>query len=134
MSLELIYGLIYGVAVIIALIGLMQLISFEANVKSITDPAALERFKSLVRGQMYLALPMMLVLLAGIAVGIIICYQRGFYGVLAVVATNAAIFILGKFMKGIEKSIRARKPTSEPLAQEFNAICQTWGKKALPDF
>lgn len=134
MRIEVIFGVIYVIAVLILLIGLRQLTAFYDSTKMITDILCLERYKSMVRVQMYLALLMIWVLGAGMIVGLMLAVKHGTLGVVAIIVSNGVVFGLAKYTKGVELKIRDLDVSSEVLKSQFQAISSTWVRKALPDF
>lgn len=127
------YILLFVLAVVNFFYGVSKLKSFRSEHTSIRYIGDLESFKSLVRGQMYIALLQILILGAALVLGI--------YGILknelslmVVLVMNGIIFFLGKSCKKIEEDIRSMPVEDERFQVEFKKISRTWLHKPLPDF
>ncbi len=125
---------IYGLVSFVALGSLFQIRQFLATTPMIADEASLERYRHLVRIQMYLALFVMAALFFGIVVGMWVIARHGCAGFSAVLAANIWIFAAGLYHKSWENRARRLEASSEALAQEHKRITDVWLKKALPDF
>jgi uncharacterized membrane protein len=134
MSLQISFGAIYAVAAGISLWSLAQLNRFLAETRSIADETCLERSKAVVRIQMYLALVLIVTLTAGVIAGVIVIARHGVRGFLAVILANALVLGLGLYHKTVEARVRSLRAGSEALANEYRRVCDTWTKKAVPDF
>ena len=133
MALQVLFGAIYVISFGVSLWSLTRLNAFLAQTAAISDEAALRRFKELARVQMYLALAMIVLLGAGILVGIVLVSRHGMGGFVAVILTNLAVFGLGVYHKRVEVRTRSL-PAAEALAAEYQRVSETWLKKPLPDF
>jgi len=134
MSLEVLFGSVYVLAVAIPLWSLTQLNRFLAETRSIADQACLERFKTLARAQMYLALSVMVLMVGGALAGVVVIMRHGLDGVVVVIATSMLLLGLGLYHKKVEARARSLQAGSEALATEYRRVCGTWVTKALPDF
>lgn len=134
MQIEVVFAGIYGWAVLNAIWHGNRIKGFLAATTAISDPLALERFKGLARENMYLALLQMVLLSAGILVGLVILNRHGAAGLMVVLMANAVVFGLGKHYGKLEKRARKLPADSEELGQEHRRVSETWVKKALPDF
>lgn len=134
MQLELVFAGIYVWAVLNAVWHGNRIKDFLAATTSISDQLTLERFKGVARENMYMALLQMVLLLAGVVVGLVILMRHGAIGLLAVLLVNAVVFGLGKHYGKLEKRIRELPADSEELGREHRRISEVWVKKALPDF
>jgi hypothetical protein len=134
MALEIVFAGIYVIAAALSLWSRAQVHAFLAETRSIASPADLERFKELARLQMYLALSMIILLVTGMIVGLVLVKRYGASALLAVIVVNAVVFGLGMFHKRGEQRARNLSTGSEALATEYRRVCETWVKKATPDF
>lgn len=99
---------------------------------AITDDDSMEGFKVLVRKQMKLALvAVALIIPAGLV---------GFYGIfcadmsfLLFLCVNGVTFGFSKVFKHAEERARLLR-VDEDLKEEYRAVCESWVKKALPEF
>jgi hypothetical protein len=134
MILEVLFGSMYMVTAAVAVWSLVQLKGFLVNTPSIADEMSLDRFKALARTQMYLTIAVMVVMVIGIVLGIALIVRHGGIGVAVVILTNMLFLLLGIYHKRVETRTRTLNASSEILGREYREICQTWVKKALPDF
>ena len=134
MILEAVFSLMYVVAAAMTLWSISQLKQFLEDTPSIANERSLDIFKVLVRTQMYLALVAIPVLVTGGALGIALIGQYGMTGVAVVLLTNGLFIGLALYHKKIETRTRSLKTGSEVLGREYRQVCETWVKKALPDF
>jgi hypothetical protein len=134
MIIEVVFGLMYVVAAAVALWSISQLRQFLDDTPSIADEMSLDRFKALARTQMYLALAVIPILVTGGALGIALISWHGMTGVAVVILTNMLFFGLAMYHRSFETRTRSLKASSEMLGQEYRQVCETWVKKALPDF
>lgn len=131
---ELLYAMIYVWAIGGAFWTGSQVKRFLATTPSITDLAALERFKALARQNMYLALVQIVVLVTGFVLGLILIFRHGLIGFLVVMATNLLVIVISKQNVASEKQARTLSAATEELAREHRRISESWVKKPLPDF
>lgn len=134
MKLEIIYAGIYSWIIIVSIWAIFHIRQFLDQTPDIADEISLDRFKSVARWNMYLALFQMVVFTAGIVTGILLVVFRGFAGLVYVLITNAVVFILGKYLGSLEKKARSLACASHDLEEKHRKISETWLKKALPDF
>jgi hypothetical protein len=134
MGLEILFAAIYVIAAAVSLWSRTQVHAFLAETRSISSTADLERFKELARLQMYLALSMIVLLVTGMIVGLVLVKRYGVSALLVVIVVNGVIFGLGMFHKKGEERARRLRTGSEALATEYRRVCETWVKKATPDF
>ena len=133
MSLWILFAAIYVIAAAVSLWSRAQITGFLEETPSIRSTTDLERFKELARLEMYLALSMMVLLVTGLVTGLVLIRQHGIAALLPVLLVNAVVLGLGLFHKGVEEKARSLR-TAEGLDAEYARVCQTWNKKALPDF
>lgn len=134
MSVEILFGAVYVLAVTVSLWSLAQLRRFLADTPQIADEACLDRFKALARAQMYVALVAIVLLVAGMVTGIVVVVRQGFSGLAAAVLVNLLVMGLGMYLRRFEVAARSLNAGSEALAQEYRRVCASWVKRALPDF
>jgi len=134
MIIEILFASCYVVAVIISLWSMFRIKGFLAGTPAIADIPCLDRFKALVRQQMYLVLLFIPFIIVGIVTGIVMVNRYGMPGLGAVLLVNALIFGLGKCQKKFEKRARSIPTGSVIIAHEYQRVVVSWGKKPLPDF
>lgn len=134
MALEIAFAAIYVIAVAVSLWSRAQVHAFLAETRSISSSADLERFKELARRQMYLALSMIVLLVAGMIVGLVLVKRYGLTALFAVILVNGVVFGLGMLHKKGEERARNLPTGSETLATEYRRVGETWVQKATPDF
>jgi hypothetical protein len=134
MGLEIIYAVIYGLAIALSSWAIVDVKSFLRSTPGIADARSLERFKAIARINMYLALFQIVLLTAGLITGIVLIVRYGSLGMVAVLLTNGMVFAMGKHLGSLEKAARALPSASEELGQQHRRISETWVSKALPDF
>lgn len=134
MSLEVLFGAVYGLTAAVSLWSLSQLKRFLGETRTIADEVSLGRFKALARLQMYLALAVIVLMVAGIVVGIAVISRGGLLGFATVILANLLLLGLGLYHKRVEVRTRSLQAGSEALATEYRRVSETWLKKALPDF
>lgn len=134
MKLVLAYAAIYAWWVAVLLWWGFRVRRFLAATPSIADEQSLDRFKSVARLSMYLALVGMPVFAVGLIVGIVLILRHGLLGLAGVLLANAVVIALALCLAKFEKLARALPASSEHLADRHRRISETWGKKAFPDF
>jgi FtsH-binding integral membrane protein len=133
MGLWVFFFAIYVVAVAVSLWSRSQIVGFLGDTPSIRSTSDLERFKELVRLEMYLALAMIVLLVTGLVVGLVLIRRDGAVVLLAVLVANGVVLGLGLFHKKVEQRARSLR-TAEALDTEYRRVCYAWTKKPLPDF
>jgi len=134
MGLEALFGLIYVAWGALAVWSMGQLKGFLAETPGIADSRSLERFKDVVRVQMYLALVVIVLLSAGVLVGLVLIRKHGLLGLVGVLGTNLALIGFSLYLKRFEVRARSLPTSSEELGGEYRKVADTWVKKPLPDF
>ena len=96
----------------------------------------LEDFKHFVRGQMYQTLVQLCFQGGALLLSLFGIFSRllSFGQVLLYLILNGIIIILGRIFKKTEDDARSLMVEDENLKVEYEAVCQTWIKKPLPDF
>jgi len=115
---------------LIAGVGVRRFLSLHPLIGNQQD---LESFKEMVRRQMYQAL---------LQIGFLgIANIVGLYGLLThrihlllIIGLDVAVIILSQGMKKTEEQARAMNVVNVALEGQYKDICETWVKKALPDF
>jgi Ca2+/Na+ antiporter len=133
MILELLYGLLYIASLLISIGSVMFLRRFLHQTSAIADQGSLEKFKAVARAEMYATLLLMVILILGAAVGGILTILRGLPMLVVVIVTNFSLWAFSRYHKRVEDKTRSLAVT-ESLAQEYRHVCESWVKKALPDF
>ncbi len=110
--------------------GIKKFLSLHSLVNSSHD---LEDFKQMVRKQMYQALAQVGFLGAANIVGIYGLLTRQ-VNLLLILVLDVIIIVLSKSFKKIEEQARTLEVTDANLTGQYESICKTWVKKALPDF
>jgi hypothetical protein len=134
MWLETAFGGFYVLSTAVAVLSYARLRSFLAQTPSIADEACLARYKELARGQMYLALGSITLLLGGLVAGVLIILRHGPAGLVAVLLANGVVLACGLVLRGVEKTVRSLSTGSEALAREYRRVSEGWVKKPFPDF
>jgi hypothetical protein len=133
MLLWLLFVAIYVIAPAVSLWSRGQVAGFLADTPSIRSSSDLERFKELVRLEMYLALAMIVLLVTGLVTGLVLIRRHGAIVLLAVLFVNGVVLGLGLFHKKVEERARHLR-TAEGLETEYRRVCHAWTSKPLPDF
>ena len=125
-----IVGIING---IIAATGIKK---YLATKPQIENPKAFERFKKMVRQQMFQALAQIGILGPMLIMGLygLITIQFSGMQILLWLVYNGVIFGVGKWAKKFEDSARSLWTADEELKKSYEDVCQSWKRKALPDF
>jgi hypothetical protein len=134
MILVLLFVAIYGVHAVISVWAFIQLRRFLAATPTLADETSLQRYKDLVRVQMYVTLAVGGLLVGGIILSVLLILRYGCMGFVLVTAGNAWLFAAGLFIRSWEVRARGLSAGSEELAREYRRVSETWVKKALPDF
>jgi len=127
------FVLLLSLAVVNSLIagaGVRRFLSLHPLIGSQQD---LESFKEMVRWQMYQALAQIGLLGIANIVGLYGLLTRRI-NLLLIIGLNVLFIILSKFLKGFEEQARTLQVSDAGLAKQYENICITWVKKALPDF
>jgi hypothetical protein len=124
----------YGILLGIGAFGSRELRAFLATTPAIGDSAALERFKTVARHNMYGALAQLALGAVAIAASIWVLSRHGLLGFLGVTAANALLFLGARRTKALELRVQALPTSSEALEQEYRRIIGSWLKRPLPDF
>ena len=128
-----IYLAIYALAIVTSLWIANDVSKFLTAHPRIDTTADLDAFKELARRNMYFALAQIVVLGAGILIGVIYLVREGCTGLLVLLLANGALLAVGLRGRKLEKQVQAI-PTADELAAEYKRVCHSWMKKALPDF
>ncbi len=135
MIIEVFVVAIYVGAILVPWWSLLQLNRFLAETSAIADVACLDRFKAVVRVQMFLALVYMAVFNVGVVFGSLALVSRhGMQGLVIMLLLNTVLFFFGRYHKRVEVKTCSLECASLDLAKEYQSVGKTWVKKALPDF
>jgi hypothetical protein len=129
----LVYAAIYVVAIPLSLWAGRQTRRFLREHTSIADTATLERFKAMARQNMKLALLQILLLGAGVVLGIVLLFREGLLALIPIVITNVLLTALAKYLGPFEKAARSLPATPE-LREQYRRVSTSWVSRALPDF
>jgi hypothetical protein len=111
-----------------------QVRGFVDATPSIADEECLNRFKRMVRTQMYLALWVIVWLGLGMLAGIGVIANHGLPGFLLVIVVNGAVIAISLFYRRAELRSRRLPAATESLATEYRRVSEAWVKKPLPNF
>jgi hypothetical protein len=125
--------LLYGLAIIILVIGYFMIQSFLSRTSSINSPDDLNRFKSLARINMYLAIGQLVI---GIPAILLMIYGgfTGRIGLLLIIGLNGVLFAAGKVVKNFEDKTRNLPVTDQTLESEYKATGNAWVSNTFPNF
>lgn len=101
---------------------------------SIADEECLDRFKRMVRMQMYLALWVIVWLGLGLLAGIGIIATHGLPGLLLVLVVNGGVIAVSLFYRRAELRARSIPAATDALGAEYRRVSEAWVKKPLPNF
>jgi hypothetical protein len=107
---------------------------FLSQHPSIRDSDSLEAFKSLARRNMIGALAYLIGGAASMIASLFVIRAHGFEGLMVVLSTYAATFLLGTNLIRLERRARNLTCADEALTEAHRSIGISWRKKALPDF
>jgi hypothetical protein len=120
--------------VILLIYSRSEFVRFLRYHQTITDESTLENFKSLARRSMYLSLVRLVCIYLEFLLAFVILFRFGVIASITVIAILYLVFILLKSIGEIEKKVMGMPCADERLNSMRNKICETWLKKALPDF
>lgn len=127
------YIALYALAIVASFWVINDVSKFLAAHPRIDSTGDMEAFKALARRGMYFALVQIAVLGAGILIGLFYLTRQGCTGLLVLLLANGALLAVGLWGKKVEERVRSI-PTADELAAEYEHVCRSWVKKALPDF
>lgn len=133
MDLSYLFVFLLSLAAINSIIAAISIKSFLSRHTSIDNRETIEELKKVVRKQMYQSLLQMLLLIGGNIMGLA-GLIKGTTSLLLIIIINGIIFILGKILKGDEDKVRDMEIQDITLKREYEDICDTWTRKAFPDF
>lgn len=125
--------LLYALAMVNWGFGIAALKSFLSGTQAIASNLDLQNFATLVRRHMFQAMLQVVLLVAGMFLGIYILVT-GKAGFLLIIAMNGFIFAAGMLGKPLEERARSLKVLDLLLEERYKAICTTWVEKPFPDF
>lgn len=130
----LIYFLISATLLSLFLFGFMEVSRFLHSCTSISSTIQLSLFKDLARRNMYAALCYLILAIPWMAIGMYLIWTLGGTGVLIVLSMSLLGYFLGRKLKKLESQARNLECFDEGLNREYQRVCESWIKKALPDF
>ncbi len=98
-----------------------------------TSPLDLQNFAALVRRHMIQAFLQLILLVAGMILGIYVLASRQ-AGLFLVLALNGSILVAASLGKKLEKQARTLSVNAPQLQERYRAICTSWVNKPFPDF
>lgn len=134
MNLVAVYIILYVYAVAASIFVVAQTKRFLQTTRSIDDGNTLNRFKSLARVNSWLALVQLVVMLAGMVLGIWLIISQGMKMLLMVLIANGVVFAFGKYLKGFEEQTRSLPSAPGLITDEYRRVCSSWVQKPFPDF
>lgn len=128
------YAVVYLLAILLSGWVGIEVRRFVKETASIADPETLERFKAIARRNMRLALLQAVFLLTGIILGIVLIVAHGMTALVAVLATNAVLIAVSKYLGYFEKQARSLPAATPALEAEHQRVSKVWVSRMLPDF
>jgi hypothetical protein len=130
-----IYGFVAFNAFLIALLfwARRRVQAFLAATPGISTPADLDRFKTLVRQQMYATLVYLPLGLASLAWAVWLGREGNLRDLVVVLAVCGTSVWLAQDSKAVETKAR-NLPVSDALAGDYQAVAKAWESKLLPSF
>ena len=125
--------LLFVLAVVNMLLSVVQIRGFLARTTAIGDVQDLEDFKRLARRQMYQALLQLVFLLGAVGLSLYGMATKQ-CNLLHVLGLSLAILAMSLISRPFERRVRSLTVEDESLAEEYEAVCESWVKKPLPDF
>lgn len=115
---------------------MVQIKRFLSHTSIIETRKNLEDFKHFVRAQMYQTLVQLCFQGGALLLCLFGIFSRNlrFGQILLFLILNGIIIILGRIFRKTEDDARSLLVEDEDLKVEYEAVCQTWVKKPLPDF
>ncbi len=125
---------LYCCGVWLSIWGANEVNQFLKQNREISDLKVLEKYKSLARRNMYMALLQMFILGTGSIAGLIALARNNGAGFIIMLIGNAIIFALGKSLEVLEKQVRSLPCADDDLAKKYRRISRAWLGQALPNF
>lgn len=125
------------IEVLLSIFAYIQLKTFVAEHPQIDSPAILDRFKSVVKTNMLLAVVLISLALIGVLI-----VAAGFlltdFGLLDLTAVSTVVavifFIMGRPIAKMEGRAKALTVTDESLKVEFDRVVDVWDKRLFADW
>lgn len=133
MGLSNLFVIFLSVGIINSIISAVGIKGFLSSHNTIDSRQTLEGFKVLARRQMYQTLLQMFFLIGGNIIGFL-GLIRGETRLPLIIVLNVIIIIISKPFKGNEEKARDMEVGEAGLKQEYEDVCDSWTKKAFPDF
>ena len=125
--------LVFALALLNWLAGIVTLKSFLSHTTAIISTLDLENYAVLVRRHMFQALLQAVLLISSMLLGIYVL-ARNQAELLQVLALNGIILAAGKLGLPLEKKARSLPVGDQLLEERYKAIGIAWVKKPFPDF
>ncbi len=125
--------LAFALALVNWAIAMASLKAFLSRTSAILSTLDLQSFAELARRHMIQALLQIVLLVAGMLLGIYVLATDQ-AELLLILVLNGAIWVAGTLGKPLEERARSLKVSDPYLEERYRAICTTWVKKPFPDF
>lgn len=125
--------LAFALALVNWAIAMASLKAFLSRTSAIVSTLDLQNFAELARRHMFQALLQIVLLVAGMLLGIYVL-ATGQAELPLILVLNGAIWLAGTLGKPLEERARSLKVSDPYLEERYNAICTSWVKKPFPDF
>jgi hypothetical protein len=125
--------LAFALALVNWAIAMASLKSYLVRTRAIASTIDLESFANLARRHMLQALAQIVLLVAGLLLGLYVLATDQ-AELLQILALNGAIWMAGTLGKPLEERARSLSVPDPLLAERYRAICLSWLKKPFPDF
>ncbi|MCP4346760.1 MAG: hypothetical protein GY795_14690 [Desulfobacterales bacterium] len=132
MSLSQLFLVIFMLAILNTVLGGLNVKIFISRNNTI-DSIVIERFKKMVRIQMYQALLQIILLGGTLLIGIYGIFTEEI-SLFKVLLLNGIILGLSLAFRPYEERARNMEVEDESLQKEYLEICNTWINKPFPDF
>jgi len=133
-ALAIAYAIVYLLAILLSGWVGIEVRRFVKETTSIADPETLERFKAIARRNMRLALVQIVFLGSGLLLGIVLIVVHGVPALLVVLATNAVLIAISRYLGHFEKLARSLPAATPALEAEHQRVSKVWVSQMLPDF
>ena len=112
----------------------VQIERFLRATPAINSVESLERFKTLARQNMYLAIMCIPVLGTGFIIGLVLIWKHGLPALSATLALNALLLSVSRRVSRKESAAQNLPATTDDLAHEYDRVSNSWVQRILPDF
>jgi hypothetical protein len=116
---------------------LLGLNRFLATVPSISDEVAFDKFKTLARVNMYLAIATIIASIGILGSMVVLWMQYGPAGYLAIVVGGGLAMIAGlggPCLKSREKAVQSLPTRDDQMQREVDSVSHCWRRRPFPNF